>query len=269
MRHAITFPQILAAGLLLSIAAYANAEEDSLAQQSQNPLAALSTVLFEYNYEEGGKDEDFGDHVLNVKPVYPIALDDGTLIARAVVPLLSLDKRESGQGDKDGLGDVNLQAYYVPASNGGDFTWGMGPTLTLPSHSDDRLGRDRWSLGPAAALIYTPGNWLLGALIQNQWGLAGDDDDPDVNQFLLQYFINYNFDNGWYLTSTPVMTADWEADNSDQRYRIPVGGGIGRVVRWGDQAIDLKLQGFRFVESADSAPDWSIQFQFKLLFPKG
>jgi len=26
-----------------------------------------------------------------------------------------------------------------------------------------------------------------------------------------QYFINYNLENGWYLTSTPVITANWEA----------------------------------------------------------
>jgi hypothetical protein len=34
------------------------------------------------------------------------------------------------------------------------------------------------------------------------------------NNFLLQPFINYNFKEheGLYLTSSPIMTADWRAD---------------------------------------------------------
>jgi len=26
---------------------------------------------------------------------------------------------------------------------------------------------------------------------------------------VLQYFVNYNFDDGWYIASNPTMTADW------------------------------------------------------------
>jgi len=34
-----------------------------------------------------------------------------------------------------------------------------------------------------------PGPWLVGALVQNVWSYAGDDDAPDVNFFTFQYFI--------------------------------------------------------------------------------
>jgi hypothetical protein len=26
----------------------------------------------------------------------------------------------------------------------------------------------------------------------------------------MQYFINYNFKKGWYVTTSPIITADWE-----------------------------------------------------------
>ncbi len=32
--------------------------------------------------------------------------------------------------------------------------------------------------------------WVIGALAINIWPYAGDDDQTDVNQFLLNYFIN-------------------------------------------------------------------------------
>jgi hypothetical protein len=101
----------------------------------------------------------------------------------------------------------------------------------------------------------------------NVWSYAGDSDASDVNFFSFQYFINYNFKSGWYLSSTPTITADWEAD-SDDRWKVPVGGGVGRLVKFGKQPVDLKLQGFYNVENPKGTADWSLQLQLKLLFPK-
>jgi len=64
------------------------------------------------------------------------------------------------------------------------------------------------------------------------------------------------------------MTANWEASSSN-RYTVPVGGGAGKVVRFGKAPVDMKLQGFYNVEKPEGAATWSVQFQFKLLFPKG
>ena len=63
--------------------------------------------------------------------------------------------------------------------------------------------------------------------------------EPDINKFTSQIFVNYNLQDGWYITSSPVFTADWEADNGE-KWTIPVGGGFGRLVRFGDQPIDFK-----------------------------
>ncbi|MCX2983420.1 neuromedin U [Halieaceae bacterium IMCC14734] len=266
-QSAILIVLLAGAALITSSLTRADSKEDDLAKQSQNPLASLSTVLLEYNYEDGANDENVSDHVLNLKPVHPFSLEGGdTVIARAVVPLINLDERASGFGGESGMGDVNMTAWYVPAPTG-DINWGAGPTMTVPSHTNDALGSDVWTAGVSFVAVTSPGNWLVGMLVQNQWDFAGDSDEPDVNQFLFQYFLNYNFESGWYLTSTPVITADWEA-SSDDRWRIPLGGGAGKVIRIGGQAVDLKLQGFKYVSSADSAPDWTLQFQFKLLFPQ-
>ncbi len=74
----------------------------------------------------------------------------------------------------------------------------------------------------------TPGHWVIGALASNVWSVAGDDDAPDVNAFTLQYFVNYSMDDGWYVSTSPIITANREA-NSDDRWTVPFGAGVGRV----------------------------------------
>ena len=72
---------------------------------------------------------------------------------------------------------------------------------------------------------------------------------------------------GWYLTSAPVMTANWEADSGEQ-WTVPVGGGVGRVFKMGKQHVNMRLAAFYNVEKPDEASDWNLQFMFTLLYPK-
>jgi hypothetical protein len=49
---------------------------------------------------------------------------------------------------------------------------------------------------------------------------------------------------------------------------VPFGGGVGRLFRVGNQAVDLKVQAFWNAVKPDGAADWTLQAQLKLLFPK-
>ncbi len=109
---------------------------------------------------------------------------------------------------------------------------------------------------------------MIGAIASNIWSFAGEDDRDEVNQFLFQYFVNYNFPTGWYLTSGPIITANWEAD-SDDRWIVPIGGGFGKVFRLGKLPINASTQAFYNIEHPDSGPEWSLRFQLTFLFPKG
>ena len=37
-----------------------------------------------------------------------------------------------------------------------------------------------------------PGHWVVGMLVRQLWSFAGDGDRQDVNQTLIQPFVNYN-----------------------------------------------------------------------------
>ena len=64
--------------------------------------------------------------------------------------------------------------------------------------------------------------------MNNQWSVAGWGDKP-VNAMLLQWFVNYNLPDGWYLTSAPIVTADWKADKAGDVWTVPLGGGVGKL----------------------------------------
>ena len=135
----------------------------------------------------------------------------------------------------------------------------------VPTHTDTRLGNDKWGAGPAALMLAKPGPWLVGGLVQQIWSFAGSGDG--VSLLSAQYFVNYNFGNGWYLTSTPTSTANWK-NSPGETWTVPVGGGIGNLLRIGGAPVDVKLQGFGYPERPTGGPDWSVQLQIKLLFPK-
>ena len=111
------------------------------------------------------------------------------------------------------------------------------------------------------------GPWVVGVLANNLWSYAGDDDREDVNQFLFQYFINYNLPQGWYISSAPIIIANWKADSGNQ-WTVPFGGGVGKIFRIGKQPVNAQAQAFYNVEKPDNAPDWTLRLQLQFLFPK-
>lgn len=251
--------------LAILTSAGADAQED-LAKESQNPIGNIISLPFENNLNFGVGPEDAFVYSLNIKPVYPLNLGKANLINRFILPLIYQEERVEGEGSEFGLGDFTYQAFLSPAKPG-KVIWGAGPAFVLPTNTDDRLGVDKWSAGPAVVALAKPGPWLVGALVQNVWSYAGESDAPDVNFFSFQYFINYNFKSGWYISSTPTITADWEAD-SDNRWTVPFGGGVGRLVKFGKQPVDFKAQAFVNAVKPDGAADWALQLQVKFLFPK-
>ncbi len=129
------------------------------------------------------------------------------------------------------------------------------------------LGSEKWSAGPSVVALTIQGPWVLAFCASNLWSFAGDDDRQDVNHFLFQYFINYNMADGWYLSSAPIITANWEAD-SGNKWIVPFGGGVGKIFKIGKQPVNAQVQGFYNVVKPDNGPDWSLRLQLQFLFPK-
>ncbi len=243
------------------------ARADDLAKASQNPVSSLISVPFElnFNFNAGPKDET--DLVMNVKPVIPISFNKNwNLVNRVIVSLISQGERGPGLGRVFGVGDTTYQGFFSPAKPG-KIIWGVGPQLGIPTGMD-RATLNQWTLGPTAVVLTMPGKWVIGALASNFWNIgSGYNDAPNVNIFSGQIIVNYNMEGGWFLTSAPVITANWNAESGNQ-WTVPLGGGLGRIFKIGKQPVSMQVQGFYNVESPDDASDWAMQATLKLLFPK-
>ncbi len=71
----------------------------------------------------------------------------------------------------------------------------------------------------------------------------------------------------WYLITDMIITVNWDAPSS-QRWTVPVGGGVGKLFKIGNQAMNARVEAYYNVERPDSAPDWSMSFTIQFLFPK-
>ena len=254
--------------------------EEELAKKTQNPVANLISVPLQNNFNFGaGVDHNKLLYILNIQPVIPIKLsEEWNLITRTIMPVINQPSLAPGAGTATGLGDIN-PTFFLSPGKPGELIWGVGPTFTLPTATDRLLGNGVWSMGPAGVVLTMQGHWVFGALMNNQWSVGGWGDKP-VNAFLMQPFVNYNFSEGWYLTSAPILTANWKADKAGDVWTVPLGGGFGKLFKLGNVITALKdetigklpintqLSAYGNVATPEAGPKWQLRFQMQFLFPK-
>ena len=261
------YATLLALLVLSAVNGYGQEASDSdLAKKTQNPISDLISLPFQNNTNfDVGPGEDT-QNILNIQPVWPISLnDDWNLITRTIFPVISQPGFLSGDDRTFGLGDTLFTAFFSH-KNSGKLVWGVGPALLLPTATDDALGSDEWAIGPSVVVLTMPGKWVIGSLFSNIWSFAGSG-DQDVNLFTWQYFVNYNLAKGLYLTSAPIITANWEAD-SGNKWTVPFGGGIGKIFKIGKQPVNGQISAYYNAETPEFGPDWQLRIQLQFLFPK-
>ena len=254
-----------------------------LAEESMNPLSTVISVPFENNTLFGTGPSKSTVNVLNIKPIFPVNMGKWNLINRVTIPIVYTQGQDEivdgdftrgqgnpgsfGFGKASGLADVTYQGFVTPVKSG-KVAWGLGGSLVIPTHTEFRFGTDKWSAGPAAVMFTHTGNWVLGAIAQNIWSFAGDSDAADVNVFSAQIAVNYKLKNRWYLTTAPLITANWEVDKSD-RWTVPLGGGVGRIFKLeGKKAVAIDVGAYYNVEVPRFANNWYSQVLVNFLFPK-
>src|SRR4029453_6460263 len=206
---------------------------ENLREAAQNPIADLISLPFQNNTNFDIGHTDNTQNVLNIQPVYPTHLSPSwNLITRPILPVIYQPPFLSGPelhaaeqvvgaeiGETEfGLGDLTPEFFFSPRKPiqlgpEASLVWGLGPAFQFPTATDDELGTGKWSAGPGFVVFLSDRalHVTTGFLILNLWSFAGDEDRADVNAMTLQPFLNYNLPKGWYLTASPLITADWEA----------------------------------------------------------
>ena len=242
------------------------ADANKLREAAQNPVANLISVQLQDNLGFNYGPYNAAQNILNFQPVIPIHLNaDWNLITRWVSPIVY-------QPETSRLIFRRSSARQYPASvlsppaNPGKLIWGVGAVTYLPTATDKTLGVNAGA-APGVVVLTIQEPWVVGALANNVWAWRNG---QQVDEMTAQYFINYNLPDGWYLTSQPIITADWRAPAHD-KWVVPFGGGVGRLFRVGKQPINAQVQAFynavRPTVGPLTGPTWSLRFQISLLFP--
>lgn len=240
-------------------------------EAKQNPISSFITVPFKTTLDYGAANGS--GTILNIMPMVPVTVGDWNLLNRAVIPLANVDGAIVGAGnpspaqggEASGLGDINYALIFSPV-NYDEFIWGIGPSINMPSASNDQLGSGKWSTG-VAGMIFTQTDWgniLLRA--RQLWSFAGDSDRKDVSQLVIEPIVTYGLGDGWHLFTDTIISANWKAD-SQNRWIVPLGGGFGRTFKVADQTILSRLEAYYNIEKPEGAPDYSVSFTIQFVFP--
>ena len=248
---------------------------DDLRAKVQNPVSSMYSLPQKFTTDFGAPDGSA--YFFNINPVIPVTVGNWNLISRALIPaVVSVDGFIQGtpgipegvpsQERKTGLGDINYSLFVSPNKTK-PFIWGLGPSINLPTASKDQLGSGKWSAGPTGVILFQPKWGTYGGLVRQLWSFAGDDDRSSVSQMLIEPFVNYNLPGGWYLITDMILTANWNA-SSGNKWTIPLGGGVGKLLKIGNQPINSRLEAYYNAAKPDAGPDWQLVFTFQFLFPK-
>ena len=252
-----------------SLTASARAETDeALAMQLSNPVAALVSVPFQFNYERNiGSARSGTRTLLNIQPVVPFSLNaDWNIISRTIVPVAWQDNIFPGAGSQSGVGDIVQSVFFSPkAPTAGGLIWGVGPVFLLPTGSDDLLTTGKWGAGPTGVVLSQQGPWTVGTLANHIWSFAGSSSRADVNATFVQPFVTYTMPTATTFVLNTESSYDWEA----RQWSVPIMAGVTQVLRLGGQLVQVGALARYWAESPAQGPHgWGLRLNVTLLFPR-
>lgn len=219
-------------------------------------------------------------NVTVIEPIIPAPLGDTgwSLVNRPILPIgVSTDipvAGISGTGasaepaidfdNENGLGDFIFFSLLTPPCNGSRFLWGFAPTLRFPTATDDVLGSEKYSAGPAAVALISDPKFTIGLLSQDFFSFAGD----DVRASTFQYFAFCSFLPEWGIGTALIASVNWEADDDDDKLLSPVGLGVTHTFRIGLAPARLLLEGQCYaIQPETLGPEWSVRLALGVFLP--
>jgi hypothetical protein len=254
-------------GLALASTLASGARASETDASDPNPLPHRVSLPLESIFQFGVGPNDELKYTAKLKSVFPMELGGGWhLFHRPIVEIIAQPPPQPGEDGAFGLGDLEYQLYFSPPSTR-TLIWGLGPDLWFPTATATALGTGKASAGVAGAFHLDLDPWWLGAIVTQHWSYAGDPNRSSVSELTVQPHVVFHLPEGWYLTSSPIMKADWKA-SSGQVWTIPVGGGGGKHIDFGEDRLSLQLQAFYNVARPEFDGRWELRFIVQWLFPQ-
>ena len=266
----------------------ADGDKASLANQATNPAAPLIQFQLQNVFAPSNRGASGYANRFIVQPVFPFSLGKDSyfqnIITRTTLPISTSANPDGPMTSVTGLGDTTMiavLAHRAKISKTLGYVWGPIAAMQLPTATSDRTGKDKYSLGGGALLMFSKsglfanGDTLqIGVYGYNLWSAAGRDSRPNVNTLFMGPILNYHFNKffgqkGWYLRWTDELQSyDWKAGGSNTA-AIPVGGALGKVFAIGKMPVNIFLgSNYNAAYRSGISERWNIKLNVTLLFPK-
>ena len=264
---------------LISMSCPTFAEEDAaaaMARALQDPLASIKMLATDNTIGfNSGEDEGETNFNFQLQPVYSIPRPDDAkvnLLARAVIPIIGVEPGtvEPPIGpdpipDTDshwGLGDTTLQLFISPRSEG-KWKWGVGPQISVPTHTSDRTKGPGWGVGVAGILVGSFTEQISFAAIALHH--VGEEDNFESTAIQPMLFYNFKSVPGMVVGYNNVITYNWEAESGDE-WNVPLGLTLSRTWAMSGGGLDLGIGYYELIEHPDGAPDSQVKFSITWIF---
>ncbi len=252
---------------------------DEIAQQMQNPLASMIAVPVLNGFGFEASQNEGTQFYTSFQPIFPFKFKKFNVMNRVIfgygyvpgivqgTPDIPIGAPQNGAFDGTwGLSDLNY-SFYITSKKPGKVPWGIGPSLSAPLATDNRLGTGKWSAGLSFVMVYQVDRWTFDLVLRQTWSFAGDSERWDVNQFLASPLIAYGLGGGWTINTFPQITANWDFEES-QVWTVPFGGGISKLVFFGKLPTNLGLQYYHSIVRPELAPHAELRFTMTFVFAK-
>ena len=198
---------------------------DSTATQWSFQLAYQTMPDYHDDILDNGEPRRAGPtDYIQLRIVAPLPYENFTIL-----PRVTLRHYENSQG-QSGIGNTEIFGLIIPKNwDWGTGRMGIGPLITLPGN--EKVAKDEWGYGFAAAWVNSKGNWFYGALATQSWQsidpVALPAGSSDTNPLGIAPILNYRLGKGWYVSNGDmVIQYDWDSGE----WKIPIGVRVGKVV---------------------------------------
>jgi hypothetical protein len=240
-----------------------------LAKKLQNPIGDLYSSPFQNNTNFNAGPNKGTQDILNIQPVIPIHInEDWNVITRTILPLVWSPSLQPAQSVPFGVAPTSFSAFLSPKNPVDGWVWGVGPIAELPTITSKTLGSNVWGLGPAAVVVKLAGPIVTGVLVNNVFSLGGTPAPGGTRYslFTVNPFFNYNFGGGWYVGTSPIITANWLTAGNNA-WTLPFGADFGRVIKIGGKLpVNFQIGAYYNALRPQFGSTWQLRTQVTLIF---